>query len=170
MHVTETTSTFVTGFRKWWKLNPKVQDHEKSEEHLNSLEKWKTLAVGLRQGKTVDAKTIDLMNEENQRWRDILHRLLDITLFLARQNLAFRGHRENKPSLNKGNFLEMVELLSKYDPVLKEHQMRLKQTQQSMSKDKVSVSYMAPETQNEFISVLSGHVKEKIILEIKTAK
>ena len=52
-----------------------------------------------------------------------MHRLLDVTLFLAKQNLAFRGHKEDEASLNKGNFLEMVEMLSKYH--LKEHLMGL---------------------------------------------
>ncbi|KAM9311655.1 zinc finger MYM-type protein 1-like [Gastrophryne carolinensis] len=107
------------------------------------------------------------METEKKKWRDILHRLLDITLFLAKQNLAFRGHKEDGSSLNKGNFLEMVELLSKYDPVLKEHLIRLKR---HTCKLNVSVSYLSPQTQNEFISVLANHVKEKIVTDIKSAK
>ena len=85
------------------------------------------------------------MDKENKKWGDILHRLLDITLFLAKQNLPFCGHKEDKSSFNKGNFLEMVEMLSKYDPVLKKHLMRSKQTAGTV---KASVSYLSPETQN----------------------
>uniref|UniRef100_UPI003590127A zinc finger MYM-type protein 1-like n=1 Tax=Myxine glutinosa TaxID=7769 RepID=UPI003590127A len=163
---TDTTSKFVTGFQKWWKLSPKVHNHETSEEHLHCLEKWKTLAAGLRLHKTIDAETIALMEMEKKKWRDILHRLLDITWFLAKQNLAFRGHKEDESSLNRGNFPEM---LSKYDLVLKEHRMRLKR---STCKLKVSVSYLAPKTQNEFISALANHVKEKLVMDIniKSAK
>ncbi|XP_073491308.1 uncharacterized protein [Aquarana catesbeiana] len=163
----DTTSKFVTGFQKWWKLSPKVHNHETSEEHLNCLEKWKTLAAGLRLHQTIDAGAITVMEIEKKKWRDILHRLLDITLFLAKQNLAFRGHKEDECSFNKGNFLEMVEMLSKYDSVLKEHLIRLKQ---STCKLKVSVSYLSPQTQNEFISVLANHMKEKIVMDIKSAK
>ncbi|GLV33620.1 hypothetical protein CBL_21236, partial [Carabus blaptoides fortunei] len=166
VNATDTTSKFVTGFQMWWKLSPKVHNHESSEEHLNWLEKWKTLSVGLRLHKTIDAESIALMDIENKRWRDILHRLLDITLFLAKQNLAFRGHNEDESSSNKGNYLEMVEMLSKYDPVLKEHLMRLKR---STCKLKVSVSYLASTTQNEFIHVLANHVKEKLVMDIKSA-
>ncbi|GLV37541.1 hypothetical protein CBL_20353 [Carabus blaptoides fortunei] len=100
--------------------SPKVHNHESSEEHFNCREKWKTLAVGLRLHKTIDAESIALMHIENKRWRDILHKLLDITLYLAKQNLAFRGHNEDESASNKGNYLEMVEMLSKYTPVLKE--------------------------------------------------
>lgn len=117
--------------------------------------------------KTIDIEIINLMEKNKKKWRDVLHRLLDITLFLAKQNLAFRGHKENESSLNKGNFLELVEILSRYDPVLKEHLMRLKHT---TCQHKVSVSYLAPTTQNEFISVLANHLKEMLVVDIKSAK
>ncbi|CAN7946090.1 unnamed protein product [Ixodes hexagonus] len=166
-HATETTSKFITGFQAWWKLNPKVQDHERSEEHLRCLEQWKTLEIRLRLQKTIDTEIIQSLETEQRKWRDILHRLLDITLFLAKQNLAFRGHREDELAANKGNFLEMVEMLSKYDPVLKEHMLRLKESTQKV---KVSVSYLSPATQNEFIGVLARRVKEQLLLEIKSAQ
>ena len=81
-----------------------------------------------------------------------MHRLLGITLFLAKQNLAFRGHREDGTSLNRGHFLETVYLVSKYDSVLKEHFMKLEKRA-----GKLSVSYLSQKTQNEFISVLANH-------------
>lgn len=76
-----------------------------------------------------------------------MHRLLDGTLFLTNQNLPFRGHREGTTSENKGNFLELIELLSNYDPVLKEHLVR---TQQNPSSGKVMTTYLSSKTQNEF--------------------
>ncbi|CAN7939480.1 unnamed protein product [Ixodes hexagonus] len=158
---------FITGFQAWWKLNPKVQDHEGSEEHLRCLEQWKTLEIRFRLQKTIDTEIIQSLETEQRKWSDILHRLLDITLFLAKQNLAFRGHREDELAANKGNFLEMVEMLSKYDPVLKEHMLRLKESTQKV---KVSVSYLSPATQNEFIGVLARRVKEQLLLDIKSAQ
>ena len=125
------------------------------------------MAAGQRLHKTIDAETIALMEMEKKKWRDILHRLLGITLFLAKQNLAFHGHKEDESSLNKGNFLEMVEMLSKYDSVLKEHRIKFKR---STCKLKVSVSYLAPKSQNEFISALANHVKEKLVMDIKSAR
>lgn len=125
------------------------------------------MAAGLGLHKTIDAENIALMDMEKKKWKDILHRLLDITLFIAKQNLAFRDHNEDESSLNKGNFLEMVEILSKYDTVLKEHLMRLKR---NTCKIKASVSYLSPKTQNKFIHVLANHVKEKLVMDIKSAR
>ena len=69
------------------------------------MEKWKTLASGLQLQTTIDAATISLVEKEKKKFRDILHSVLNVILFLARQNLSFRGHREDAISLNKGNFL-----------------------------------------------------------------
>ncbi|XP_077341212.1 zinc finger MYM-type protein 1-like [Lithobates pipiens] len=161
------TSSFVTGFQLWWKLNPKVSDHEASEQHLTCLEKWKTLRTGLRLQKCIDHVHQTTVDNEKKKWRDILHRLLDITLFLAHQNLPFRGHREIMSSVNKGNFLELAELLSNYDPVLKEHFIRLKRSTES---GKRMTSYFSPKIQNEFICLLGNQVKKKIVADIKKAK
>ena len=101
-----------------------------------------------------------MQEKEGEQWRDILHRLLDNTLFLAKQTLAFRGYRGDETSLNRGNFLETVYLVSKYDSVLKEHLMKLEKRP-----GKLSVSYLSPKIQNEFISVLANHVKQKQSLQ-----
>ncbi|XP_043476438.1 zinc finger MYM-type protein 1-like [Leptopilina heterotoma] len=154
----ETESLFVSGFFKWWKLNPKVVQHENSEEHLGNLEKWKLFETGLKLENTIDSELLKNMVSEKKKWRNILTRLLDITLFLSKQNLAFRGHDESENSTNRGNFLEMVKLLSKYDAVLKEHTMRLDR----------HASYLSPETQNEFLNVLASHVRNVLIQEIKS--
>ncbi|CAH2296492.1 zinc finger MYM-type 1-like [Pelobates cultripes] len=160
-------SSFVTGFQLWWKLNPKVSDHEASEQHLTYLEKWKTLRARLKLQKCIDHVHQTTVDGEKRKWRDILHRLLDVTLFLAHQNLPFRGHRETMSSANKGNFLELVELLSNYDPILKEHFMRLKH---AVASGKRMTSYFSPKIQNELICLLGNHVKDKIVADIKKAK
>jgi len=53
--------------------------------------------------------------------RFIVNQLVDITIYLARHCLAFRGHRENwKCSVIdvEGNFKDLVILLVKYSPSL----------------------------------------------------
>ena len=123
------------------------------------------MAVSLRLNQTIDAKNIFSFNKEKKKGREILYRLLDITLFLAKQNLTFRGHCEDASSLNKGNFLKTVELLPKYDPVLKEHFMKYTE-----SAKRGFISYLSQSIQNGFISVLANHVKQKLIAEIKDAR
>lgn len=58
---------------------------------------------------------------EKERNREILSHLTAITLYLTRQGMSFRGDDETSSSQNRGNFLELVELFSKYDSVIKLH-------------------------------------------------
>lgn len=41
--------------------------------------------------------------------------------FLHKQELPFCGHDESSASINKGNYLELLELIHQYDPILDNH-------------------------------------------------
>lgn len=98
---------------------------------------------------------------------DAFRSLLKITLFLTQQNLAFRGHREVISSENRKKFLELVQLLAKYDPVLKEHSLKL---EEAAGGSKRVPSYLSIGIQNLFIQCLGDHVSQTIISDIKKAK
>lgn len=48
-----------------------------------------------------------------------MKRLIDIVITLTKCGWALKGHNEKVDSIEKGLFLETVELLSRYDPVVK---------------------------------------------------
>ena len=78
-------------------------------------------------------------------------------LTLATQNLAFRGHRKESESGNRGNFLSVIELLSKYDPLLED----------LLSKPEGSVKYLHHKHQDEIINLLAKQVRAKIVDQIQ---
>ncbi|KAK5647820.1 hypothetical protein RI129_002712 [Pyrocoelia pectoralis] len=167
--LTHSEPAFVSeeGFKNWRKLSPRVIDHESSPSHQQSLLKWKELELRHRTGYTLDCTTQVQIQKEQEKWREILKRILDIISFLGKQNLALRGHREGNPfesTQNKGNFLELVKLLSKYDPVLKEHTLRIQLGGAAQP------SYLSPKVQNEFINLLGEQVRRRIIQRVKEAK
>jgi len=63
------------------------------------------IAIHIRQ--TVDKGIQDSMDKERKTWTAILRTIIDGILFLSRQNLSFRGHRENFDSTNKVTFLKL---------------------------------------------------------------
>ena len=92
--IDQTQSAFaLNGFRTWWKLNPKVSDHEISCEHLLAFDSWKELAMRLNWCQILDMDLQGRMESQKKKWVNILHRILDVILFLAKQNLALLGHR-----------------------------------------------------------------------------
>ena len=103
------------------------------------------------------------VQDEKKRWREILKRIIDVIKLLASQNLALRGHVEQLDSDNPGNFLATLKFLSFYDTLLENHLKNVRENPHS-------VSYLSHDIQNEFLSLLAGAVRDKIITEIKEAK
>lgn len=48
-------------------------------------------------------------------------RIVEVIKFLAARGLAFRGDDQKLGSKQNGNFLGIIELISKFDPFLAEH-------------------------------------------------
>lgn len=81
---------------------------------------------------------------------------------LATNDIAFR-EREHRLlddlSVSKGNFLEIINLLARYDDVLSD----------LLRRPKHSVKYLSPAVQNELIDIISSQVIDQIQEEIKQA-
>ena len=90
--------------------------------------------------------------------------VVDVILFLSKQNLPFRGHREVFESSNQGNFSETVKLLAKYSPILSRHLSDIR-----ISK-KMTTTYLSPTIQNELVLLLSNKVKNIILQDVREAK
>ena len=71
-----------------------------------------------KNGSTLSEMADEMSKREISYWTSVLTRITDVTLTLASCNLAFRGHREKVGEPSSGNFLSIVELLFRYDPVL----------------------------------------------------
>ena len=52
------------------------------------------------------------MDDQRKKWRAVLESVVDVTLFLNKQNLPFRGHHESSESKNHGYVVETVKLLA----------------------------------------------------------
>ena len=70
----------------------------------------------IKESLTENAQVASLKRKEwiNNNRKSIMS-LLHITLFLCRQNLAFRGHNKEGASNNRANFLELSKLFAKHD-------------------------------------------------------
>lgn len=102
------------------------------------------------------SKRVDVMlSEENRRLlaqteqqkhenRAAVATIIDCVRFLAKQGIAYRGHDESATASNRGNFLELLSFLAKYNPSL----------QKWLDNHPGNASYLSPESQNEFITVL----------------
>ncbi|XP_065658749.1 zinc finger MYM-type protein 1-like [Hydra vulgaris] len=98
----------------------------------------------------------------------LLERLLNVILFLSERGLALFGSSQHIYDPDNGNFLGIIELLSKYDPILSEHVKKVHESQ--LNKKRLQVHYLSTRIQNEFIELCGSFVQTKIIEEIQNTK
>ena len=111
------------GYNNLNNLSNAISKHERSQAHLRSFVQLSSFG-SIRIDTELDLQlraNVTRHNEMVRKNREILKRLIDCTCFLAVQELSFRGHDEGENSFNKGNYVEVLNLLSMYDNVLREH-------------------------------------------------
>ncbi|XP_025421989.1 zinc finger MYM-type protein 1-like [Sipha flava] len=148
------SSSWVTGNNDWRHLTQNIKRHDNSNDPIQCciiFEQW-------RLNKTISEEMELSIQNECNFWRQVLDRVINVTLTLATSNLSFRGHRETDLSKNKGNFLSIITLISKYDPIL--------ENLLSMPGGKGTANYLSNTIQNEIITLLANTILEQIILSI----
>lgn len=158
------------GFNSW-KKPEKITAHENSQRHRDSFTTWKEMERRLiKKEGLIDAQLQNQIAKEKEKWRQVLKRVLCCIKYLAKQNLALRGHRESTTETEKresqgnaGNFIELLKLVAEFDPVMKSHLLYVQQ-------NPGSTTYLSPEIQNEFTQLLASTVREKLVYDIQRAK
>lgn len=154
----------TVGQMDWKNIGTLLKSHESSPEHTTHMKTWKDLEIRLRTGMTLDQAERTLLEAEKRRWRDVLTRLIAIIHSLAERNLALRGSANTIYQDNNGNFLKEVELLARFDPVMKQHVDRVESGQFGHS------TYLGNVIQNELIASISGKMLNTMVSEIKQSK
>lgn len=113
-----------TGFKCWYRALRMFKRHNLAKAHNNST---KSL-VNFKNSKSIDEtidinKTVCLKKREAERLKNrrLMERLVDVTICHAKGGRPFWGHDESINSQQKGLFRELIQVLSKYDAVLKDH-------------------------------------------------
>ena len=99
--------------------------------------------------------SVDKMLKEN---REILKDLINVTCFLARQQLAFPANDESSSSSNCGNYLELLHTLAEKDERLAWH-----------LETCTAFSGFSNRIQNDFIEAIGDVIRDYIKKEISAA-
>ena len=103
-----------------------VQVHEQSQSHMITCEVYLRWKVEM----TVDSPNLEAIIIATDYWWKVLRRIVNIITTLATNNLVLREHRLiDGEILSKGNFLEIIYLLARYDAILAHLIQRPKVTQ-----------------------------------------
>ncbi|KAG5864147.1 hypothetical protein JTB14_022011 [Gonioctena quinquepunctata] len=101
----------------------RVEKHEVSSAHKISVDAY----LIAKSSASITNLRDDKKQKDVELRRQIVSRIIQVIIFLAKQDLAFRSHRNGGASAfrteneNKGNFLATIELIAKFDPILENY-------------------------------------------------
>nr|XP_047135245.1 uncharacterized protein LOC124812505 [Hydra vulgaris] len=107
----------------------------------------------------IDKVQQKLLNQEQIRCYKILERLFSVVQFLAERNIAFQESVEKLGDARNGNYICIIELLGKFDPIM-----------QRIVRKTTNEHHLSKTIQNEIINVRGIKIRNKIIEQIKKGK
>ena len=150
-----------TGITTIKNFEAKAVKHGGTKTHIKNAEMFHMLGRNRIDHCLLETSRLEAArhNENVTRNRRIVGRLVDVVCHLGRQEQAFRGHREDQESLNRGNYLETLNLLAIEEAFMKDHL-------ETSSVFKGT----SPEIQNDLIQSVSDAIREKIVEELSQSE
>ena len=102
-----------------WKQTERIKIHADSNEHKLSFMKWIDFKLSSGDRNSVLTQVNSHHAENVLRNREYLKKMIEVAAYLGKQNIPFRADKEDRSDLtndsdtNRGNFLELVSLISK---------------------------------------------------------
>ncbi|XP_025408068.1 uncharacterized protein LOC112681918 [Sipha flava] len=138
----------------------KSEKHSISKKYLINQEKFHLLGKVRIEHVISEGRRLTVIkhNEQFSINKRLIERMIHVVCFLRKQELAFRGHQEQDESLNKGNYLELLDLLAQEEHLLKDHFLS-----SSIFKSTSKI------IQNDLIESVTTILNSKIFKEVQTA-
>ncbi|XP_025194343.1 uncharacterized protein LOC112593973 [Melanaphis sacchari] len=93
-----TSSSWANGMNDWKHISEKIKLHENHINACLTVDRWE-------KNNTLSEEIKSQISVEVGFWRQVIKRIINVTMTLGFQNLSFRGHNEKIDSENRGNFL-----------------------------------------------------------------
>jgi hypothetical protein len=154
----------VDGFRSWKKVRNRTRcaflSHEGKDFNSSHRVAEQRMDDLMNQPQHIDKVLNKQCHTEIANNRLQLKVSIDVVRVLALQGIAFRGRDESSTSVNRGNFLEILDVVASYD----------KKVAEVIAKAPKNATYTSPQIQKEILHIFSMKVMNAIREEIGDAK
>jgi len=150
------------GFRNWKHATGKtgaLQVHSNCYSHKQAVIAWEQYKVNAKHGTLLPDQMGSSRDAVISKNRHYLRSVAEVLLLCSRQEIALRGHRESVESQNRGNFLELLALVAKHDPIVQER----------ISQGPRNATYTSPAIQNDILRTMAGMVQAEICAAVNKA-
>ena len=152
----------LVGFKDWKHATGKggvLSKHDSSCAHRKSVLSWNQYKINSKCKMSISDQLGISRAQQLTQNRHYIKTLAEIILLCSHQEIALRGHRESDNSMNRGNFLEILNLVAVHDPLIND---RLKNGPRN-------AKYTSPDIQNTLINVMARTVRESICSSVRKA-
>lgn len=158
------TNTFTqVGFRDWKHATGHggmLAKHNNSFAHKQAILAWNDYKINAKRGSLIDDRVDSQRRQQIQNNRHYLKTLAQILLLCGKQDIPLRGHREMDPSLNRGNFLEILQTVALHDQII----------QEKLESGPRNAVYISPGIQNLMLKILGDLIRKSVCDGVKEAK
>lgn len=154
-----TETAFTHGYQNWRKATASFKTHNASAGHKYSMDAWAEFNIRKEAGSKISNALSDGHLKTVRENREYMRAVVESLRFTACQTVAQRGHREDENSNNRGNFIELLNVIGKFD----------KTVAQKISDNPRNAKYTHHDVQNELIEIMANMVREQISSEIEEA-
>lgn len=155
------TALSATGFTDWKHTSSRLKDHENSYSHREAV---CALTMRKEASARIDMAIVEQNYSESRYWFEVLRRVVSVVKFLSTRGLPFFGQNETIGSVNNGNFLGCMEMLSEFDPFIAQH------LEKHGNPGSGRTSYLSSTIISEFVELMGKKVLDSIIKEVHKAK
>ena len=116
-------NAFTEGMKDWKHVHQRIKEHENSKQH-NSCAEAHMLSMSQKDMEHLPFSEQQVKYIQVKTNRQVMERVIDVVKLIGKRGLRYCGSKTvaayslDDSSLDHGNFLELVKLLGKYDPVL----------------------------------------------------
>lgn len=151
---------FSNGYKNWKNTTAAFKKHNGSLAHRFAMEVWAEFKLamtdGSRMGNMIDAGHSRIVQENHEYMRAVVLSLR----YTACQGIAQQGHREDEGSGNKGNFVELLNVIGKFNETVAK----------KLIDNPGNAKYTHKDIQNEIFQLMTDMVRSEIKEEIREAE
>ncbi len=150
----------TTGFSNWKHATGTtgaLAKHSNSVSHKESILIWQQSVQNASQNRSITDRLHSSRQELVQKNHHYLTGVIDVLLLCCYQEIATRGHDESRTSHNRGNFVEILQLIGKHDPVIGER----------LNNGPRNAMYTSPQIQIMLLGVMADLVQKKGCSSVK---
>jgi hypothetical protein len=157
--VHQETAFTVNGFSTWVKAQKTLQTHNVSTVHRYAMAAWAEFKIRRDAGSRICNALDEGHSKAVRENREYMKAIVEALRYTACQGIALRGHREGEESSNRGNFLEFLHSVSKFNTTVA----------QKMANCAQNAKYTHHTVQDEVIALMAKMLRDQISSDVRDA-